>query len=258
MRILAVAGAALLVACSANQAEAATPWRPAPGTTWQWQLTGTIDTSVDVAMYDVDLFETPADTIAKLHADGRVVVCYFSAGSHEDFRADASEFPDAALGEGLDGWPGERWVDIRSDDVRALMTKRLDHAVAAQCDGVEPDNMDGYANDNGLGLTADDQLAYNRFIAAEAHKRGLSVGLKNDLDQIGELVGAFDWALDEECHAYDECDLLTPFITAGKAVFHAEYVDASQLADVCDVTVPLRLSTILKHLDLDSWRLACP
>ncbi|HSM15039.1 MAG TPA: endo alpha-1,4 polygalactosaminidase, partial [Thermoanaerobaculia bacterium] len=28
-------------------------WRPPPCTTWQWQLTGTIDIAVDVAMFDV-------------------------------------------------------------------------------------------------------------------------------------------------------------------------------------------------------------
>ena len=31
---------------------------PKPGVTWQWQLTGTVDTSVDAQMYDVDLFTT--------------------------------------------------------------------------------------------------------------------------------------------------------------------------------------------------------
>ena len=32
-------------------------WRPRPGTAWQWQLTGRIDTSVDVPVYDVDGFD---------------------------------------------------------------------------------------------------------------------------------------------------------------------------------------------------------
>ena len=33
----------------------------------------------------------------------------------------------------------------------------------------------------------------------------------------------FDWALNEECVQYQECDQLTPFIEAGKAVFGVEY-----------------------------------
>ena len=41
------------------------------------------------------------------------------------------------------------------------------------------------------------------------------MGLKNDLDQVPQLLPYFDWALNEECMAYDECDLLAPFIDAG-------------------------------------------
>jgi hypothetical protein len=235
-----------------------TVWHPTPDTTWQWQLTGTIDTSVDVQMYDIDLFTTPAATIDALHADGRVVVCYFSAGSYEPDRPDSNDFPAAALGNVLDGWPDEKWLDIRRADVRAIMAARLDRAAAAHCDGVEPDNVDGFANDNGLGLGAADQLDYNRFLATEAHARHLSVGLKYDVAQVPALVADFDWSLDEQCHEFSECDALTPFVTAGKAVFHAEYVDASQAAAVCAVTRPLHLSTIIKKLDLDAYRVACP
>jgi hypothetical protein len=260
--VLAVA-ASLLVQCSGGSQGAVTsqrtsPWQSPPGTTWQWQLSGDIDVGLDVQMYDIDLFEAPAEKIDALHAAGRVVICYFSAGSHENWRPDQADVPVAALGKALDDWPGERWLDVRRADVRALMTKRLDRATAAHCDGVEPDNVDGYANDNGFGLTAEDQLDFNRFLAREAHDRDLSVGLKNDLDQIKELVGDFDWMLNEECHAKGECEALTPFINAGKAVFHAEYVDESQLDEVCAETVPLKISTILKKTQLDSWRRACP
>jgi hypothetical protein len=235
-------------------------WRPAPGTSWQWQLTGVIDTSFDVAMYDVDLFNTLATTIEAMHTDGRIVICYFSAGTYENWRPDADDFPPEALGKPLPDWPGERWVDIRRDDVRAVMQARLDRAVNKSCDGVEPDNVDGYANDNGLGLTAADQLDYNRFLADEAHARGLSVGLKNDLDQAGALLARFDWALNEECVTYDECDRLMPFIAAGKAVFHVEYVDdwadAPAKADEVCAAAPA-FDTLIKLWDLTAERLAC-
>ncbi|WP_437901065.1 endo alpha-1,4 polygalactosaminidase [Sorangium sp. So ce124] len=233
-------------------------WVPAPGTTWQWQLTGTIDTSLDVAMYDIDLFDAPQAKIDTLRAAGKKVICYFSAGSSEDWRDDASSFPAAGLGNPLDGWPGERWLDTRNAGVRNVMKARLDLAVQKRCDGVEPDNVDGYTNSPGFPLTAATQLDYNRFLAAEAHARGLSIGLKNDLDQVKDLVGSFDWALNEECHEYGECEMLTPFIRAGKAVFHAEYVDASKANAVCSATKPLGLSTLIKKLDLDAWRVACP
>ncbi|MCC6552873.1 MAG: endo alpha-1,4 polygalactosaminidase [Polyangiaceae bacterium] len=236
-------------------------YQPAPGTTWQWQLSGLpIDTSFDVAVYDVDLFETTDAELQALHGDGRKVICYFSAGSWESFRPDAASFPDSVKGDPLDPpFQDELWLDIRAPEVREIMKTRLDLAAQRGCDGVEPDNVDGYSNSNGLGLTAADQIDFNRFIAAEAHARGLSVGLKNDLDQLADLVDDFDWALNEECFTYDECSLYSDtFIAANKAVFHAEYVDAGQLDAVCAVTKPLGLSTLLKNIDLDAWQLPCP
>jgi hypothetical protein len=234
-------------------------WTPAPGTTWQWQLTGTVDTSFDVAMYDIDLFDPPQSVMDQLHAAGRIVICYFSAGSYENWRSDASSFPAAVLGNALDGWPGERWLDVRSAAVRQIMRARLDRAVTRGCDGVEPDNVDGFANNTGFALTASDQLNYNRFLAAEAHARGLSVGLKNDPDQVSSLVGDFDWELDEECLQFSECGAFAPFIAAGKAVFHVEYSDVTNASVVCPQTHPLHFSTLIKHRNpVDAWRVACP
>ncbi len=235
-------------------------WRPAPGTSWQWQLSGVIDTSIDVVMYDIDLFDTPDGKLATLQTDGRVVICYFSAGSWEDWRDDADDFPTSAVGRALGGWEGEYWLDVTDGQVRQLMETRLDHAVTRGCDGVEPDNVDGYANDNGLGLNATEQLDYNRFLADAAHERGLSVGLKNDLDQLEALEPWFDWALNEECASYDECDRLSVFTAQDKAVFHVEYVDewvdAQDMADEVCGTGP-ELDTLIKTWDLGAEYLPC-
>ena len=103
------------------------------------------------------------------------------------------------------------------------MLARLDRAAERGCDGVEPDNVDGYTNESGFSLSACDQLDFNRFLAREAHARGLSVGLKNDLDQVTQLVGDFDWALNEQCFEFDECGGYAPWIADGKAVFQVEY-----------------------------------
>ena len=235
-------------------------WQPGPGTSWQWQLQGEVDISLDVDMYDIDLFDPPDATFETLRDEGRIVICYFSAGSWEEWRDDADDFPAESLGDELDGWPDERWVDIRLAEVRTVMEARLDHAADRGCDGVEPDNVDGYANDNGLGLDADDQLDFNRFLAEAAHARGLSIGLKNDLDQIEALVDDFDWALNESCAEYNECDRLSVFTDAGKAAFHVEYVDdwsaAQDLADsVCGAAPDL--DTLIKTWDLGSEWLAC-
>ena len=194
-------------------------------TTWYWQLNGSLRTDIPADLYDVDLFDTPSETISKLKKQGKIVICYFSAGSYEDWRPDASKFPPEAIGNPLDDWPGEYWIDIRNPEIWEIMRNRLDLAVAKGCDGVEPDNVDGYANDTGFDLTYNDQLRYNRFLANEAKSRGLLVGLKNDLEQIPALVNYFDFALNEECHKYNECDLLEPFIRQDKPVFNAEYDD---------------------------------
>ena len=202
-------------------------------------------------MYDIDLFDAPQATIDQLHGAGRIVICYFSAGTFEDWRSDAGSFPAAALGNGVDGWPGEKWLDTRSTAVRQIISKRLDLAVQKHCDGVEPDNVDGYTNNPGFPLTASTQLDFNRFFAGEAHARSLSVGLKNDLDQVADLEPSFDWALNEECSKYNECDMLAQFTKSHKAVFHAEYGSS------CPAAVA-GFSTILKHLQLDAFRVVCP
>ncbi len=239
------------------------PWTPEPGTTWQWQLTGPADTSLDVDAYDIDLFDVEQSAIDELHADGRAVICYFSGGSYEEWREGAKLFPDTALGDPLDEWPGERWLDYRDPAVRDIMSARLDLAVDKHCDAVEPDNVDGYTNPTGFDLVGDDQLDYNRWLAQQAHARALSIGLKNDVDQVPALVDDFDWALNEECVTYEECETNSPFIDQGKAVFHVEYVDdiadgPALAEEVCPQTTALGFSTLIKEWDLTVWRLACP
>lgn len=230
-------------------------WQPSPGTSWQWQIKGTIDTSFDVDMYDIDLFDTPQSTIDALHAQGRIVICYFSAGSWENWRPDANAFPEAVKGRS-NGWPGEKWLDIRAIDALApIMSARMDLAVRKGCDGVEPDNIDGYTNNTNFPLTDQHQLNYNIWLAREAHARGLSIGLKNDLDQVEELEPWFDWALNEQCYEYNECDLLTPFINAGKAVFGVEYT--GDTSTFCPELNALNFDWLKKDLDLEAPRQAC-
>jgi endo-alpha-1,4-polygalactosaminidase (GH114 family) len=249
------AGSAGSAVGSAGSSAPGSIWMPKPGVTWQWQLTGTLDTSVDAEMYDIDLFATSNATIQALHSAGRRVVCYFSAGSYEPDRPDSDALSKTGLGSTLDGWPDEKWLDIRSSAVRDIMKARLDLAAMKGCDGVEPDNVDGFDNSNGLNLTQQNQLDYNTFLATEAHARNLSVGLKNCLGLVTKLVSKFDWALNEECLQYDECSSLAPFISAGKAVFHCEYGKSTN--GICDKR-PQGFSTIVKNLELDAFRLACP
>ena len=224
-------------------------WQPAPGSTWQWQISGDINTSYDVDMYDIDLFDTPQSTINALKARGVIVICYFSAGSHENWRPDAGLIPAHIIGKKLDGWAGERWLNIA--DIPALssvMMQRLDLAAVRGCDGVEPDNVDGYTNNTGFPLTYNDQINYGIWLAEQAHSRGLSIGLKNNLNQVNDLLPYYNWALNEQCFQYKECDLLLPFVQAGKAVFGVEY--ELKQNKYCPTAIAYNFSWLHKTYDL--------
>lgn len=231
-------------------------WKPALNTSWQWQLTTPVDQSADAAMYDIDLFDNDASVVASLHAQGRKVICYVSVGTFEPWRPDASRFPEAVKGRSVDGFADEKWLDIRRLDVIGpIMEARMDLCRSKGFDGVEPDNVDAYANRSGFPLTGQDQLRYNIFIAGAAHARGLSVGLKNDLDQVRDLLAHFDWALNEQCFQYRECSALAPFVGAGKAVFQVEYkLEPSQF---CAEANALNFNSLRKNLDLNAYRVPC-
>ncbi|WP_028458385.1 endo alpha-1,4 polygalactosaminidase [Chloroflexus sp. Y-396-1] len=223
---------------------------------WQIQYTGVIDVDLNVEMFNLDLFDTPPDIIETLHQRGIFVMCYFSAGSYEDWRPDASQFPSEILGKEMMGWLGERWLDIRRLDVLApVIEARLELAVQKGCDGVDPDNVNGYVNDSGFPLTYEDQLAYNIFLAQAAHARGLAIGLKNDLAQIPDLLPYFDWMLNEECFTFRECDQLLPFVQSGKPVFVIEYQLPPQA--FCSQANQMSLNALHKNLELDAYRTDC-
>lgn len=243
--LLATLCAALLLAPAAEAR-----WNPKPTTAaWQWQLQGKIDTSVEARVYEVDGFEVAAKTVAKLHRQGRKGICYLDVGSWENYRPDADRFPKSTLGRAYEGYPDERWLDIRRIDLLApVLRQRFDLCRRKGFDAVEPDNIAGYENNTGFPLTAADQLRFNRWVAREVHRRGMSVALKNDPAQVRQLVGRFDFAVVEECFAYDECGLFSPFVAAGKAVFVAEYEEP--LASICGQAERLRFSVIRKDYDL--------
>lgn len=235
-------------------------WKPTVGAAWQWQLDGPLlELDMPVEIYDLDAFETEVGTIEQLHALGRKVICYISAGSWEEWRPDAGEFDPEIIGEEYQGWPGERWLDIRQRaKLEPIMQKRLELCWEKGFDAVEPDNIDGYTNRTGFQLTYQGQLEYNRWLADAAHALGLAIGLKNDPEQVVDLLPYFDFAISEDCFADGWCQQLLPFIQAGKAVLAAEYSDTDvDMDEACALAKRWSFSLILKNRNLNAFREDC-
>lgn len=241
----------LLAACSgdsADQAEAR--WQPKPTTAaWQFQLQGKIDTSIEAPVYEVDGFDVSKSTVSKLHSLGRKVICYIDVGSWENYRPDANRFPKSVIGKKYDGYPDERWLDIRRYKKFAGPIKdRIRMCARKGFDALEPDNINGWENPTGFPLTAKDQLRFNRWIAKIAHQNGLAVGLKNDGPQAKALVDDFDFAVVEQCFQYNECGQYRPFIRQGKAVYSVEYEIPP--GKFCQRAKKIKFSAIRKEYDL--------
>ncbi|KAF2837345.1 glycoside hydrolase family 114 protein [Patellaria atrata CBS 101060] len=251
-----------------------TLWQPKVNSTWQIILSNPLDlspdaTSVDpdVSIYDIDLYDNSQEIIDTLHRLDKKVICYFSAGSYEPNRPDSDDFAEDDLGLELDGWPGEMWLKLGSENVRSIMKKRIALAGSKRCDAIDPDNVDGYQNENGLNLTAEDSIDFMRFLAKEAADHGLSIGLKNALNIIENVLNITHFSVNEQCAEYDECEDFTPFITAGKPVFHIEYpedvpnVASNVRSELCqsagNAEYEQGFSTVLKNMDLDGWVQFC-
>lgn len=246
----ATAAPAINPACRSVDATHGGRWAPGPTTAaWQWQLQGKIDTSDPACVFEVDGFETSRATVAALHRKGVKVICYLDVGSWEEYRPDAGEFPRSVLGNRYEGFPEERWLDVAHfHEFAPIMKRRIAMCAHKGFDGVEPDNVAGWENKTGFPLTRADQRRYNLWIARQVHRRGMAVALKNDPRQARELLGAFDFAVVEECFQYQECGFFKPFIEAGKAVFEAEYELPS--TKFCAAAKALGFSAIRKGLEL--------
>ncbi|KAF2867967.1 glycoside hydrolase superfamily, partial [Massariosphaeria phaeospora] len=176
----------------------------------------------DYQVIDIDLFDTSKETISDLKASKKVI-CYFSAGSQEGWRSDSDEFKNGDVGNALDGWPDEKWVDVKSDNVRNIMKKRIKMAAENGCTAIDPDNVDGFVSQDGFGYDKSAYVDYLRFLAQEAQTNNLAIGLKNAVDLIPEVVNFMQFAINEQCHEFRECDQYKPFTAANKAVFNIEY-----------------------------------
>jgi hypothetical protein len=226
------------------------------GMSLQYQIVGELDSAVDAQLFVVDLFETDVAQVAALHAAGRLVMAYVSAGSREPWRDDAARFPRAVLGEPLANYPNELWLDVRTSEVRKLMEERLDRAVAKGFDGVFYSTLGGYRANSGFDLTRADQLDYDKFLAEAAHARGLSAGLSGDFELANELSSVFDWAIAIGCIARDFCDELSPLKARDLPIFDLE--TGGDVAEVCRQAQAYGFEVTFKRPSYDGYRSVCP
>ena len=256
-------------------------WKPALVTSWHWMIDHALDLSNPRDMglqdpngkklnfrpptvYDIDWESNSSKTVKALHAINTKVICYVDVGVYESYRPDARKFPKAVRGKPDSHWDGSYWLDIRRLDVLLpIMRARFEVCKNKGFDAIEPDEVDGYANDSGFNLSYNDQLKYNRAIAELAHSMGMSVGLKGDIGQVRDLWTDFDWTLNEQCFEFDECGVLSTYFTAnGKAVFNVEYDDPFsghrvQTSEFCPQANAANFNSMKMPLDLNGGRWPC-
>ncbi|KAK0616351.1 glycoside hydrolase superfamily, partial [Immersiella caudata] len=248
-------------------------WQPNAGASWQIVLNQVLNIDddnptvepADADVFDIDMFLHQNSTVvANLHTLGKKVICYFSAGTFEGDRPDSYRFQQSDLGKEVKGWPGEYWLNLSSPSVRDIMASRVDIASQMGCDAIDPDNVDGYQNDNGLSLTSDDSIEFLDFLADKTASLKMAIGLKNAPDIISDALPLVQFAVNEQCAQFDNCGPFRSFIKAGKPVFHIEYpagapsnVSPAESVDACTSVGSTSFSTIMKTMKLDGWAQHC-
>jgi hypothetical protein len=220
-----------------------------------------IDFQTDGACTGGTITQENGAAVAAIHAKGARAICYIDAGGAENFRPDFAEYAafnsncnGCLFGKPVSGFRNEYWLNINNnlgqrDFILSEIGKRLDRCVANRLDGVEMDVVDAFSNRTGLTVSADTQLLFNTALANLAHSKGLTVALKNDVEQVPDLAPYFDFAINEQCQQYKECDnYSTYFASAGKAVFQVEYkLSTSKFCSQANIA---NRNAILKTFDL--------
>ncbi|MGC5565869.1 endo alpha-1,4 polygalactosaminidase [Streptomyces sp. FR-108] len=146
-------------------------------------------------------------------ARGLYNICYVNAFQAQPDEQD--DWPDDLLlrdGKGevvIDADWDEALLDIGTPAKRERVADRVDQWIDGCADkgfdAVEPDNYDSYTRSDGL-LNADDAVSFIKLLSHRAHTRGLAIAQKNTVELADRRTRAgLDFAVVEECGAYDEC-----------------------------------------------------
>jgi len=224
---------------------------------WQVQLSGAFDASVEAFLYYVDADNLTAAEILTLKTQGCHVACYESAGTYEPWRDDAASFPEDVLGNAVAEYPNERWLDIRSSVVVSLITARIDRLKDVGCNSVVLANVPTSGEETGFSVTAAERLSYLVELSERIHERGLMAGLGTAEDRVTELSPVFDWAYAQGCWVDGQCGAYAPFVEARKAVLAVEFGDSATAASLCADVTGSGINLLVKPQDLGPNRIVC-
>lgn len=216
---------------------------------WDVQYTESFVPSRDVAVIALDMNEP--ERIRSARAKGQQVICYVSVGTAENWRRDYIRFPPEVLGHEWDEWPGERFLDIRRQDILLpIMTERFAACARAGATAISPDNQDQQWA-GAFPISQADAVSYVKALAGIAHGMGLQISQNNNPDTVSALVQTLDFMIAEDCFAEGWCPDVLPYARAGKPVYAIEYTDTGVDFDAaCDWGRTRGVSFILKGREL--------
>jgi hypothetical protein len=232
-------------------------WAPKPFDSWDWTITGTIDTSLDVVMYDIDWEDAPQSVVSQLKSKGKKLACYIDVGTAENWRSDFKKFPKEVQGKLINPpWTDQYWLDARRLDIlMPIMIERFKVCKAKGFDTTQYDDLQGWDPESepdgtGFPLTEQDIIDYTVLLADESKSMGMGAAFENNYNSTKELEPYTDWYIMEEGERWGETSYTAPYRNAGKAVFAAEYTDNSFGNDTgkfCKAYNALKIRCIQKH-----------
>jgi len=227
-------------------------------------------------VFDIDIYQdgkcyTPNNygvlnsaAVSALHTQGDKVIGYIDAGTAETWRPDYPQYSSfnascggCLFGKPVGGFRDEFWLNINTSVsgtnpntgqtetaqqfIIDELSARLDKAKSLGVDAIEFDNVDAYQNKTGLTISAATQEQFDATIA--------------NLGQAGDLQPYFDFAINEQCWQYNECNYPPPGLQAwpgtyGKAVFNVEYKLATSKFCPQANSASYNFNSILKNVNL--------
>jgi hypothetical protein len=239
-------------------AVAGAPQPPPTDAPFDYQIGGDYEPPAGVSVVSRDWFAGEP-----LDGEGGYSICYVNAFQTQPDDADVerpdetSQWPPELVLTDLGddpNWEGEYVIDLSTAARRTAAAEHvapmIDACAAEGFQAVELDNLDSWTRMT-VPFGQPEAVAYAELLADHAHAVGLAVGQKNTPElgaRISTDVVGFDFAVAEECGAFDECTTYTEVF--GDRVIVIEYSEAG-FAAAC-AAVGSALSVVLRDVDVST------